>query len=316
MKKNPLFVLLGISFACFLGFITFVYFVLQSVLGDGTTPLTALSRAGKIGVVELDGVIDDSKKFVQQIRRFEKDRSVKGIIVRIDSPGGAVGPSQEIYEAIQKVRKTKPVVASMQSVAASGGYYAAVGAEKIVANPGTLTGSIGVIMNFMNLSKLYDWAKVNRYILKAGRYKDIGSDLRDMTPEERQIMQTMLDDVHTQFIQAVAQGRKLPVAKVRELATGQVFSGQQAFENKLVDKLGGLDAAVEILKEIAKLEGEPELVYPRARRQGLMDQLIDPLGSKLADAFLSRIGFPADLRSELPQERKLPHGLLYLAPGL
>ena len=207
MKKNPLLVLLGVSFAFFLVFMGFVYFMLQSFVNDADSPLAGLKRGGNIGVVELDGVIMESKKFIKEIRKFEKDRSIQGIIVRIDSPGGAVGPSQEIHDAILAVRKTKPVVASMESVAASGGYYAAVAADRIVANAGTMTGSIGVIMNFMNLSQLYEWAKLKRYVIKSGKFKDLGSDLREMTPEERQILQDMIDNVHMQVLTAVAKGR-------------------------------------------------------------------------------------------------------------
>src|SRR3989338_4401135 len=171
MKKNPLLILLGISLAFFLVFMGFVYFVLQNFVSDGDSPLMALNKGGSIGVVEVDGVIMESKKIVQQLKRFEKERSIKGIILRVDSPGGAVGPSQEIHDAILKIRETKPVVASMESVGASGGLYIAVAAERVVANPGTITGSIGVIMNFINLAQLYDWAKVKRYVVKSGKYK-------------------------------------------------------------------------------------------------------------------------------------------------
>lgn len=313
MRKNPLLLLLGLSFVFFFLFLGFVYFVMQTILDDQSTPLQALKRSGRFGVIELSGVIMESKRFTQQIRRYEKDRGIRGIIIRIDSPGGAVGPSQEIYEAIKKVRATKPVVASLEGVAASGGYYAAVGAEKIISNPGTLTGSIGVIMNFANLAKLYEWAKMDRYILKSGKFKDIGSDLRDMTPEEKELMQTMLDDVHSQFIEAVAEGRKMPVNKVRALATGQIFTGKQAFNEKLVDTLGGLDKAVEVLKELTKTEGEPELVYPRPKRQSFVEGFLDPIGGRIAEGFLSRLGL-----SGVPIEKQkvLPSGLLYLAPSL
>jgi protease-4 len=313
MKKNPLLVLLGVSFTFFLVFMGFVYFMLQSFVSDSDSPLAGLKRGGNIGVVELDGVIMDSKKFIRELRKFEKDRSIQGIIVRIDSPGGAVGPSQEIHDAILQTKKTKPVVASMESVAASGGYYAAVAADRIIANAGTMTGSIGVIMNFMNLSQLYEWAKLKRYVIKSGKFKDLGSDLRDMNPEERQILQDMIDNVHMQFMTAVSKGRRLPLNKVREAATGQIFSGEQAFQLKLVDQLGGIEVAKNAVRELAKMEGEAELVYPRPKRESLMESLGSPFSSQFANAILSQLGVQEG--SQPLRDLSLPRGPLYLAPG-
>ena len=313
MKKNPLLILLGISLAFFLVFMGFVYFVLQNFVSDGDSPLMALNKGGSIGVVEVDGVIMESKKIVQQLKRFEKDRSIKGIILRVDSPGGAVGPSQEIHDAILKIRETKPVVASMESVAASGGLYIAVAAERVVANPGTITGSIGVIMNFINLAQLYDWAKVKRYVVKSGKYKDLGSDLREMSEEERALVQEMIDNVNMQFMTAVAKGRKLSIEKVKEIATGRIYTGEQAFQLKLVDKLGGLDMAVSEMKALAKLDGEPELVYPRPKRQSLAEALGAPISNGIADHILRRLGL--NLPESADAAASLPRGLLYLAPG-
>lgn len=313
MKKNPLLILLGVSFVFFVCFMAFVYFMLHSFIADGDSPLIALNKGGNIGVVEVDGVITESKKIVQQLRKFEKDRSIKGVIVRIDSPGGAVGPSQEIHDAILKVRETKPVVASMESVAASGGLYIAVAAEQVVANPGTITGSIGVIMNFVNLTKLYEWAKMRRYVIKSGKYKDLGSDLREMTEEERAILQEMIDNVHMQFMAAVAKGRKLSLGKVKEIATGRIYTGEQAFQMKLVDKLGGLEAAIDVMKTLAKLKGDPDLVYPRPKRPTLMESLGAPISERLTERFLNLFGVAAT--ADVLPETKLPHGILYLAPG-
>ncbi len=287
--------------------------MLQSFVSDSDSPLAGLKRGGNIGVVELDGVIMDSKKFIRELRKFEKDRSIQGIIVRIDSPGGAVGPSQEIHDAILQTKKTKPVVASMESVAASGGYYAAVAADRIIANAGTMTGSIGVIMNFMNLSQLYEWAKLKRYVIKSGKFKDLGSDLRDMNPEERQILQDMIDNVHMQFMTAVSKGRRLPLNKVREAATGQIFSGEQAFQLKLVDQLGGIEVAKNAVRELAKMEGEAELVYPRPKRESLMESLGSPFSSQFANAILSQLGVQEG--SQPLRDLSLPRGPLYLAPG-
>ncbi len=226
-----------------------------------------------MGVVNIHEAIMTSENILKDLKEFEEDSSVKAVIVRIDSPGGAVGPSQEIHDAIKRVRKTKPVVASFESVAASGGYYIGVAADRIVSNPGTLTGSIGVIMNMANLSELYKWAKVERYNIKSGKFKDVGSENRPMTEEERKLVQDLIDNVYGQFLNAVADGRRLPVENVRPYADGRVLSGEQAFKAGLVDKLGGLDVAIDLAKELAKLDAKQKvnLVYPEPKRRSLLE---------------------------------------------
>jgi protease-4 len=186
--------------------------------------------------------------------------------VRINSPGGVVGPTQEVHQAVQRLRAAgKPVVASLGAVAASGGYYIAVAADQIYANPGTLTGSIGVIMQMPNLESLLKKVGVDYVVVKAGQYKDIGNMSRVMTPEERRVLQALLDDVHSQFIHAVADGRKLPPGDVTRFADGRIFSGAQAKDLKMVDTLGSLEDAVNRAATMAGLPVPPRVITPRKR---------------------------------------------------
>jgi protease-4 len=201
------------------------------------------------------------------LKRFGENPSVKAIVLRIDSPGGGVVPSQEIYDAVQRVRNksNKAVIASMGTVAASGGYYIAAATDRILANPGTLTGSIGVIMEMANIEGLLKKIGVEGVVVKSGRYKDVGSPLRKMSDEEQALLQSVMDDVHKQFIEAVAAGRSLEVADVKALADGRIFTGRQAKDAKLVDELGNLEDAIQLAAEIAGIEGEPKVVEPRRR---------------------------------------------------
>jgi protease-4 len=195
------------------------------------------------------------------VNEYAENSSVKAIVVRIDSPGGGVVPSQEIYEALLSAKgEGKKIVASMGSVAASGGYYVAAAADKIVANPGTLTGSIGVKMEFASIEKLLEKIGVKGIVVKAGDYKDIGSPYRDMTPQERRLLQNVIDDVHNQFIEAVAKGRSLSVADVRAIADGRIFTGRQAQELKLVDRIGDLTASIDLAGELAGIKGKPRVI--------------------------------------------------------
>ena len=228
-----------------------------------------------IGVIELQGVMMSAEEVLADLAEFREDEAVKAILVRIDSPGGAVGAAQEIYQDIIRTAKVKPVVASMASVAASGGYYAALGADTIFANPGTITGSIGVIIQFANLEKILDKVGYQSEVIKSGENKDIGSMTRAMTPEERSLMQAMIDTVHNQFIEAVAERRKLGVDAVRPLADGRIFTGSQAKEFGLIDRLGNFTDALEQAMELAGLKGErPNLIYPETKEFPLLDLLV------------------------------------------
>lgn len=230
--------------------------------------------ADKVAVVVLEGVIADPTEFTRELRALSGREDVKAVVLRIDSPGGAVGPSQEIHREIERLRETKTVVASMGTVAASGGYYAAVAANKIVANPGTITGSIGVIIELFNVQELLGKLGLKGYVVKSGRFKDVGSPLREMDEEERELLQSVIDDVNGQFVDAVAAGRGLAPEAVRKLADGRIFTGAQARDEGLVDELGSLYDAIDLSARLAGIEGEPEVIYPRKKSVGFWKALM------------------------------------------
>lgn len=255
MNKHPF--LVGLFFLAGLAVFVFILaYAATFFLGKSTL------SGEKIAVVRIQGVILDSGVVLEQLKEYRENPSVKAILLRIDSPGGAVAPSQEIYEEIKKIRdgNRKKVVASMGSVAASGGYYIASAANKIVANPGTLTGSIGVILESANVSGLMKKVGVESVVIKSGKYKDVGSLFRSMTPEERAILQGVMDDVHDQFIEAVAVGRGLAKEKVAGISDGRVFSGKQAKELGLVDEIGNYEDAIRIAADMAGIRGEPRII--------------------------------------------------------
>lgn len=236
---------------------------------------TTLSFEKKIGVIPIEGIIEDSRLLLSQLIEFRRDAGIRVIILRINSPGGRVAPAQELYREIRRTSETKRVIVSTGDVAASGGYYIASAADKIVANPGTILGSIGVIMEFLQLQELLNKAGVGLEVLKSGEFKDIGSPHREMTPRERELMMEMLQDIQGQFVEAVAQGRGLPVEKVEEIADGRVFSGAKGKELGLVDQLGNFQDAVELAKQMANIKGEAKLVYPERPSFGLLDLLAE-----------------------------------------
>jgi protease-4 len=219
-----------------------------------------------VAVVTVEGVIDDSREIVETLDRVAENPAIRAVVLRVDSPGGGVAPSQEIYDAVRRVRNRKPIVASLGGLAASGGYYVASACDEIVSNPGTLTGSIGVLMQVGNVQELLQRIGLSGKILKAGKYKDIGSPLRPMTPEEEALLKELLADVHAQFIDAVASGRGMPREAVAELADGRIYSGQQALRLGLVDRLGGLREAVDRAAERAGIVGRPTTIPFRPRR--------------------------------------------------
>lgn len=220
--------------------------------------------ANRVALVEVEGLIVDAERVVRELEEHGEDPSIRAVVVRIQSPGGVVAPTQEIYDAIRRLREGgKPVVASMGAVAASGGYYLAAAADRIVANPGTLTGSIGVLIQLTDFEGLLKKVGVRHEVVKAGRLKDIGNIGRRITEEERAVLQALLDDMHDQFVTAVAQGRGLDRAAVVALADGRVYSGRRAKELGLVDTLGGLEDAVRLAGALAKIPGKPRLVRPR-----------------------------------------------------
>lgn len=219
-------------------------------------------RGKRVAVIKLGGVIEDSLEISRQLDALGERSDVRAVVLRIDSPGGAVGPSQEIYRSVKKLAEKKPVVASMGSVAASGGFYAAMAADRIVANPGTITGSIGVLIEFVNASELLKKLGLRGYVIKSGRFKDVGSPMRKMNEDERRMLQKVIDDVNEQFVKAVAEGRKLKVSEVRKIADGRIFTGAQAKKIGLVDRLGNIDDAIELGANLAGIKGRPGVIYP------------------------------------------------------
>lgn len=230
----------------------------------------------KIAVVEIKGVILDSEEIVRQLKKFHEDRSIQAILLRIDSPGGGVAASQEIYEEVRKIRETgKIVVVSMSSLAASGGYYVACGANKIVANKGTLTGSIGVISQFMQFDSLMGKIGITMNTIKSGKMKDAGNPFRKMTADDREFFQSLMDDVHKQFIGVVEDERGIEHDTLVKYADGRVFTGVQALELGLVDTLGTFEDAVGIAAELAGISGEPSIVKEAKKKTTLFDLLMN-----------------------------------------
>ena len=219
-----------------------------------------LARGERVGVISVSGMISDSESTIEQLKKFVKDDSVKAIVLRINSPGGGVAPSQEIYEEVKKARAKKPILSSLGALAASGGYYIACATQRVYANPGTITGSIGVIMPFMNVKDLVEKLGVKGMTVKSGAFKDMGSPLRDMTPGERELLQGVVDNVHLQFVNAVADGRNLDREHVLRIADGRIFTGEQAKGLGLVDVLGNLEDAISDAGKIGKISGEPKVV--------------------------------------------------------
>ncbi|MBI2487745.1 MAG: signal peptide peptidase SppA [Deltaproteobacteria bacterium] len=215
----------------------------------------------RVAVLRIGDIILDSQIYLESLSTIRKDKSIKALVLRIDSPGGAVGPSQEIYSEVKLLREKMPVVASMGAVGASGGYYIACAAEKILANPGTITGSIGVIAHFVNYEQLLNWAKLNVEVIKSGQFKDVGSPFRGMTEPERKYFQELIDNVHSQFKLAVSEGRGIDPKEVDQIADGRVFTGEQAKNLKLIDELGTISDAIRLAGNMSGIGKEPDVVY-------------------------------------------------------
>ncbi len=253
-----------------------------------------------VGVVEIKGVIVNSEAILGILASFSRDQRIKAVILRIDSPGGGVAATQEIYREVMRTRQRKKVIASLGSMAASGGIYIASAADQILASPGTLTGSIAVIMHFANYQELFRKVGLKSVIIKSGEFKDIGSPTRKMTPREKEILQYLVDQVHQQFIKDVAKARKMPVEKVAALADGRVFTGEEAVRLGLVDSLGNFEDAVALAQKILGLKTRPKLVYPKRKKSWLWDLITGE-----------------DRTSVLPDWLKLPFQLQYrYVPGL
>ena len=231
----------------------------------------------KIGVVYVQGILQESRGIIQELEKYKDRDDVKAVVFRIESPGGAVGTAQEIYEEVRKLSEKKTVLASLGNVAASGGYYVAAAAEEIVANPGTLTGSIGVISEYPNYQELMQKIGYRAEILKSGRYKDLGNPMREMNPEEITMVKQILENVHDQFIRDVARGRKKDVEEIRPLADGRLFTGEQAKDVGLVDRLGNLQDALDRAADLAGIEGKPLVLYPEDKKHRIWEFLFQGL---------------------------------------
>ncbi len=300
-------VIFGGLFLVLFGFMLLAYSAVKGT-ATGVSLETETTVGARIGIVEAKGTIGeaapagvDSDKVVKLLKKYERDDDVKAIVLRVDSPGGAVAPSQEIHDAIERIKAKKKVVVSMGGLAASGGYYISAPADRIFAEPGTLTGSIGVIFMHFNVRGLLEWAKVEETTLKSGKYKDTLSPFRPIHETDREEIQNISDDVYAQFVQAVAQGRGLPEARVREIAEGRIYTGKRAKELKLVDELGGLDDAIAAAWGLAGQSGEPKVQYPPREHELSLRDL-------MRGAFQ---GASEGVRSAVPQG-----GLMFLAPNL
>jgi protease-4 len=239
----------------------------------------------KIGVVTIEGILRNSGDTIRQLDKYEKDHNIKAVVLRINSPGGAVVPSQEIYDKVLRLKKTKKVVVSMGSVAASGGYYIACAADRIVANPGTITGSIGVIAQFSQVEDLLEKIGLKTTVVKAGRYKDVGSPVREMTTADKSLVQDVIDDIHNQFIEAVSSNRNLSRENMENIASARIFTGRQALKAGLVDDLGNMEYAVDIATDLAGIEGKPEVIYPEKKRKSLLRYIASESISAISEEF-------------------------------
>lgn len=272
MTKKILLVIAGCTM--FLVVLFTVSVLIAKALLGGDTDGKLVDRQG-IGLVEVKGMILDSKETIRQLRHFLKKDNIKAVVLRVDSPGGVVAPSQEISDEVKKFAARKKIIVSMGSLAASGGYYISAPATLIYANPGTITASIGVILKLSNIEALIDKIGIKAYTLKTGKYKDSGSPVRQFTEEDRAMLQAVIDNTHEQFVQAVAAGRKLPVEEVRKIADGRILSGEQAKAFKLVDRLGTLQDAIEEAGKQAGIKGEPEVVLPPRKKVNYLDLLVE-----------------------------------------
>lgn len=279
MRSSPLKVIAA-TLGIFIGVVVVFLMLGRASLRGGEGGGPALFGA-RVAIVELEGMILEVDDLVRELKGHRDNPGVKAVVLRVNSPGGVVGPTQELHQALMRVREAgKPVVASLGSVAASGGYYAAVAADRIYANPGTLTGSIGVIMQMANVENLFKKVGVDYVVVKAGQYKDIGNFSRPMTLDERRVVQGLLDNVHGQFIDAVAHGRKMDRAEVQKFADGRVFSGVQAKDLRMVDALGSLEDAVNEAAKLAGLALPPAVVRP-TKRFSLFDLIRSQIGLQL-----------------------------------
>src|SRR5277367_6066652 len=270
-SRTLLWVLIG-GGAFFL-FVLAVFTLVYLTLHAGTTDAGFSGFGDRIGVVDLEGVILSPQPVVGQLKKFADDSSIKAIILHVNSPGGGVGASEEIYREVKRIRdeKKKRVVVSIETVGASGAYYVASATNKIYADKGSVVGSIGVIAEWVNYGELLRWAKLNAIVIKTGEFKDTGNPARDLTPAEQAYMQSLIDNMFGQFVHAVADGRGLKYDDVKAIANGKVWTGEQAKSMNLIDGVGDFEAAVKDTAKSVGISGEPTLVRPERDRKTLLD---------------------------------------------
>jgi len=274
-KRSRTWLWILIGGGAFFLFVLAVFALVYVTLNAGGENSLRSSFGDKIGVVDLEGVIIDPTTVVPELKKFADDDSIKAIIVRVDSPGGGVAASEEIYREVKRIRdeKKKRIVASIGTVGASGAYYISSATNKIYADNGSVVGSIGVIAEWVNYGDLMRWAKLKPEVLTVGEFKDTGDPTRDMTPTERAYMQGLIDNMYGQFVQAVADGRHAKVEDIRAIANGKVWSGQQALAMKLIDQVGDFQDAVNDTAKAVNISGEPVLVHPERERKTMFDLL-------------------------------------------
>lgn len=271
MRRNKIF-LLGISIAFITLSLTLIMMFFASKQRSPGGGITISSRAKKLAVIDLYGTIYSSSNITRQLKFYQNHSSVKAVVIRINSPGGVIGASQEIYNAVKRVRESgKTVIVSMGNVAASGAYYAACGADTIIANPGTTTGSIGVIAEIINVQELLKKIGISFQTVKSGRFKDTGSPYRKLSYADKQYLQSWIDDAYDQFVDVVSKERNISKEKVLKIADGRVFTGRQALQNGLVDILGDYHDAIKLASELGGIEGEPDIIRRRNQRVSLFD---------------------------------------------
>lgn len=293
MNKTTKWVLIIFGVLAFFSIGLVVLIITLAKLGGDQTETVTSGSGSKIAVVELKGTIVSSEDIVRQLKKYRENSSIKGILLRVDSPGGGVVASQEIYEEVKKTRDSgKPVVVSMGALAASGGYYVSCGASRLVANRGTLTGSIGVISEFLQLKQALDKLGIGVKTIKSGKLKDSGSSTRPMSSEDERYFQELMDNVHRQFIRVVEEERHIPHADAIKIADGRVFTGEEAVGIKLVDTLGTYEDAVKIAADLAGITGEPSIVRERKRRS-LWEVMFSDVGESLSDLKQEVLSKPA-----------------------
>ena len=283
-RRHPyLFSFLIFSTLITIAVVSILLLVTTAMKRAGLSDLVIEPGDGKVGVVEIRGVITESKDILNLIKRFRENDDIKSIIIRIDSPGGVIGPSQEIYREIRKTTPEKKIIASMGSIAASGGYYIAAATNGIVANPGTITGSIGVIMAYTNFRAVLDKIGMVPVVIKSGTFKDMGSPTKEMSPEEKEVLQAFVDQAHEQFVSAIAEGRNMDIDHVKALADGRIYTGEEAVKQGLVDRLGNFEDAIEWAGQLGGIQGRVSTVYKREEKFSFLKYIMESTLSNLAN---------------------------------